>query len=139
MKRKKTATVDTTSANYRNLVVTLSETVGQHQISVMRDAMHPDSLISSEAVHYELVKKIFRDIYRANRCYHLNASIDCHTTFDVLGKIHADLVDSDQSDVDQIGLIREIGEATRTFFERHDSCPTVVEIDAHNSSLRPSR
>lgn len=138
MKRKKTAPVDTTSANFRNLAITLSETVGQHQISVEPNAMHPDSLISSEAVHYELVKKIFRDIYRANHCYHLNAPIDCHTTFDVLGKIHADLIESDKSDIDQIGLIRIIGEATRSFFEKHDLCPMNSDIVARKSSVTPS-
>ncbi len=138
MKRKKTSSVDTTSANYRNLAITLSETVGQHQISVERNAMHPDSLISSEAVHYELVKKIFRDIYRANRCYHLNAPIDCHITFDVLGKIHADLLDSDKADIDQIGLIRLIGEVTRSFFEKHDVCPVKSEPEAQKTSVTPS-
>lgn len=119
--------MDPTSANFRNFAVSLSESVGQHHISVVRDAMHPNALISSEAVHYELVKKIFRDIYRANHCHHLNASVDCDTTFDVLGRIHADLVDSKTSDVDQIGLLRKIGEATRIFFETHDSCTPVPQ------------
>lgn len=138
MKRKRSTTLDTTSANFRNFVVTLSETVGQHHISVVQDAMHPNALISSEAVHYELVKKIFREIYRANHCYHLNASVDCNTTFDVLGKIHADLVDSDLSDVDQISLLREIGEATRIFFETHDCCPPISQSSPpRNSSVTP--
>lgn len=139
MKRKRSANLDTTSANFRNLAVTLSDAVGQHHISVVRDAMHPNALISSEAVHYELVKKIFRDIYRANHCYHLNASVDCNTTFDVLGKIHADLIDSETSDVDQISLLREIGEATRIFFESHNSCPPPVRQSSRprNSSVTP--
>ncbi len=135
MKRKKRSRVDTTSANFRNLVVSLSESIGQHQISVVLDAMHPDTLISSEAVHYELVKKIFRDIYRANHCYHLNAPIDCHTTFDVLGRIHAELIDSEKSDVDQIGLLYSIGEFTRNFFETHNSCPPMPTFEAHPSSV----
>lgn len=137
MKRKKTAHIDTTSANFRNLVISLSESVGQHQISVVRDAMHPNALISSEAVHYELVKKIFREIYRANRCYHLNATVDCHKTFDVLGKIHAELVDSEKSDVDQIRLLHSIGEATRIFFEAHDSCPSNLASESKDSSVTP--
>ena len=134
MKPKKSTPIDTTSANYRNLAFTLSEAVGQHQIAIAHDAMHPDSLISSEAVHYELVKKIFRDIYRANHCYHLNASIDCHTTFDVLGKIHAQLLDSDKSDIDQIDLIRNIGVATRSFFETHNSCPSESNFKTQQTS-----
>lgn len=137
MKRKKTAHIDTTSANFRNLVISLSDSVGQHHISVVRDAMHPNALISSEAVHYELVKKIFRDIYRANRCYHLNATVDCHKTFDVLGKIHAELVDSEKTDVDQIGLLQNIGEATRKFFEAHDSCPSNQTPESKDSSVTP--
>ncbi len=99
--------------------------------------MHPNALISSEAVHYELVKKIFRDIYRANRCYHLNATVDCHKTFDVLGKIHAELVDSEKTDVDQIGLLQNIGEATRKFFEAHNSCPSNQTSESNNSPVTP--
>ncbi len=137
MTRRKSAQIDTTSANFRNLAISLSNSVGEHQISVVRDAMHPNALISSEAVHYELVKKIFRHIYRANRCYHLNAPIDCNTTFDVLGKIHAELVDSDKSDIDQIQLLRSIGEAARLFFETHDSCPPVSTSEARTSSVIP--
>ncbi len=135
MKHKRKVRIDTATANFRNLAVSLSESVGEHHISVVRDAMHPNLLISSEAVHYELIKKIFRDIYRANRCYHLNASVDCHITFDVLGKIHAELIDSQTADVDQIGLLHNIGEATRIFFETHNSCPPVAPSKVHSSSV----
>ena len=135
MKRKKSVSIDTASANFRNFVVTLSDRIGQHQIPVVRDAMHPNALISSEAVHYDLVKRIFRDIYRANHCYHLNASVSCHTTFDALGKVHAQLIDSDKTDIDQIGLLREIGEAAREFFEQHETDTPVPAAQKKSASI----
>ena len=121
---------------FRRLVIALSESIGRHQIPVVFDATHPKRIINSDAVHYDLVKKIFLSIYRANRCYHLNAGIEFHQTFDALGKIQAELMHSITTDVDQIELLHTIGRHTGKFFEDHNSLPTESTIcqSTHSSS-----
>ena len=120
MKKTKTFTVNESSTTFRNLTITLSETIGQHQIPLVHNATHPANVITSDAVHYDLVKKILRRIYRANRCYHLNAKINFQATFDALGQIQAELLDSTESDIDQINLLHDIGASTREFFFKLD-------------------
>ena len=112
-------------ANFRQLAITLSNGIGRHQIPIVEDAMHPAALITSDAIHYELVKKIFRTIYRANHCYHLNASIDFVKTFDALGRIQEELLNSRDSDIDQVNLLHQIGTLSVEFFRERNSYPSI--------------
>ena len=121
--------------SFRNLVMTLSEIIGQHHIPLITNAMHPRSLIYADAVHYELVKKTLHSIYRANRCYHLNATVKFFPTFDALGKIQGELFASDTTDIDQVHLIQHMGEVAAEFFKTHNSFPSGLEIESNSPSI----
>lgn len=122
---------------FRNLADSLSNAVGEHQIPVVRSATHPAKVISPEAVHYDLVKKLFRAVYRANRCFHLNAPVDFERTFDVLGEFHGELISSDATDIDQMRLIQDIGHHAIEFFRTHGSVPDELEIKEDVSQAVP--
>lgn len=113
-------------ATFRKLVSTLADKIGHHQIPVEQTAMHPAALITSDAIHYDIVKKLTRSIYRANNCYHLNAPVYFESTFDAIGKIYGEVVNSDDSDIDQVNLIHQIGIVAAEFFKTYNSYPTAL-------------
>ena len=101
------------SVSYRQLAIYLSDNIGQCQIPIHSDAMHPDNIVAQDAVHYQLVKSTLRTIYRTNRCYHLDAPISFLPTFDALGKIQIKLLESSSADIDQVNLLHQIGSCTK--------------------------
>ena len=108
---------------YLELIIFLSRTVGAHQIPVNVTATHCNEVIAPDAVHYDLVKKIARTLYRANRCFHVSAPIRFDRTFDALGKIHKELAESERTDIDQMNLLHDIGVNTREYFESKSFSP----------------
>ncbi len=112
---------------FRQLALTLAESLGEHQIPLVDSADHLRLFVCSDAVHYELVKKVFRSVYKANHCYHLNAPVAFTTTFDALGKIHFELTHSDTADIDQIRLLHDIGESAADYFKRNASLPASLD------------
>ncbi len=113
-------------ATFRKLVSTLADNIGHHQIPVEQTAMHPAALITSDAIHYDIVKKLTRAIYRANNCYHLNAPVYFEATFDAIGEIYGDVVNSNDSDIDQVNLMQQIGIVAAEFFKTDNSYPTAL-------------
>ena len=111
------------TAVYLELLVFLSRTVGAHQIPVNEVATHQNEVVDPDAVHYDLVKKIARTLYRANRCFHVSAPIRFDRTFDALGLIHKELAESERTDIDQMNLLHDIGVSTRKYFESKTSSP----------------
>ncbi len=104
-------------------MVSLSNAIGRHQLSLNESAMRPKELVAPDAVHYDLVKKIALNVYRANRCFHINAPIDRQRTFDALGTIQGELLQSDRTDIDQMNLVHEIGIHCAEFFDSRSDSP----------------
>ena len=124
------------AATFRRLVATLSNNIGNHHIPVVESAMHPSEIIAPDAVHYDLVKKVFRSLYRANHCYHLDAPVTFENTFDKLGEIYNELIHCDKTDIDQVKLLQDIGTQATKFFSKHNLLPQLVSPrelnDAHS-------
>ncbi len=125
MSKKRSSRKSVPYATFRKLIVTLADDIGRHQIPIVESAMHPASLITSDAIHYELVKSLFRKIYRANNCYHVNAPVYFHSTFDAIGSTYGEILNSSTSDVDQVSLIQNIGDVAVDFFKTYDSYPSM--------------
>lgn len=124
------------SVSFRQLAIHLSYHIGQCQIPIHSDAMHPDNIVAQDAVHYQLVKSTLRTIYRANHCYHLDARISFLPTFDALGKIQTELLESSSADIDQVNLLHQIGNCAKQFFQDRNSYPTSDQIQQSLSSPR---
>ncbi len=73
-------------------------------------------MLSPDAVHHELIQEIVRTVYCVNHCGNLGAKITMEDTFTALGRVRMKLLKSEQSDVDQINLLDNIGWYTRQYF-----------------------
>ena len=125
MARKRSKRKSVPYATFRKLASTLADRIGYHQIPIDSTAMHPAALITPDAIHYDLVKKLMRAIYRSNSCYHLNAPVYFESTFDAIGSIYGDVINSVDSDIDQVNLVHEIGSVAADFFKTYNSYPSV--------------
>ncbi len=132
MVRETATKIGKPKTTFRQFAFVLADSLGEHQIPLDDRADHLRLFVCSDAIHYELVKKVFRSIYKANRCYHLNAPIAFAATFDVLGRIHFELTQSDTTDIDQIKLLHDIGEIAADYFKRHASIPLCLDSAAPN-------
>ena len=139
MVKGKLTNLSKSRTSFRQFAKVLSDSIGQHQIPIIEDSDHPGSFISSEAIHYELVKRIFRSIYKANHCYHLNAPVTFLPTFDVLGKIHVELTNSGTSDIDQVNLLHDIGEIAADYFKNYESFPSRFDPSTLNYGRNSSK
>lgn len=136
MGKKRSRNKSVPYATFRKLVSALADNVGHHQIPVDESAMHPAALIKPDAIHYDLIKKLMRAVYRSNRCYHLNAPVYFDSTFDAIGKIYGEVVNSSKSDIDQVNLVHEIGIVAAEFFKAYNSYPSTAhsELSAASSN-----
>lgn len=105
---------------FRDLVVHLADRVGRQHIPVNDRADDIHDLLGADAVHHELIKRIVRNVYKKNRCGHLDSIVDADNTFVTLGQIRSELTASQSSDIDQINLVDNIGEAAHRWFRVFD-------------------
>ncbi|MDH3637710.1 MAG: hypothetical protein OES09_04525 [Gammaproteobacteria bacterium] len=111
---------------FRTLLVELAHRVGDHHIPVNTGANDIHEFVGVDAVHHELVNQIVRQIYKANRCGHLDAEVSHKPTFAVLGRIRGQLSQCRQSDIDQVNLLDALGWAVREIFANHELIPNTV-------------
>lgn len=120
---------------YRRLMTRLSDLVGRHQLPVNPDAADINDILDGDPVHCDLARQVVRSIYRSGRCGHLDAKIRAETVFNSLGDIRARLVADNETDVDQINLLEELGWASRVLFAtpppgaKHQTEPDTIGDD----------
>ena len=125
---------------FRDLVVHLADRVGRQHIPVNERADDIHGLLGADAVHHELIKRIVRNVYKKNRCGHLDSIVDADSTFITLGQIRGELTASKFSDIDQINLVDSIGEAARRWFrvfDRNDDPRSGVGSDPDATRIIP--
>lgn len=105
---------------FRALMVEIAHRVGDHHIPVYSGAADIHSFVGTDAVHHDLVVQIIRQIYKANRCGHLDAAVASRPTFAVLGRIRGHLSQCGQSDIDQVNLLDTLGWVVREIFTDHE-------------------
>ena len=111
---------------FRVLMTELANRVGDHHIPVNPGAPDIHAFLGADAVHHELVAQIVRQIYKANRCGHLDAAVSSRPTFAVLGRIRGRLSQCGQSDIDQVNLLDTLGWAVREMFANRERIPSGV-------------
>lgn len=99
----------TRSIPFRTALVALVDRLGKHQLSICERAQEIHDLIEPDAVHPDLVRRIVRTIYKANRCCHLDAPIYIEPTLDSIGAVRGTLLRRSGTDVQQLDLVDEIG------------------------------
>lgn len=132
---------------FRDLMLRLADQIGRHHLPVVDDAHEIGEFLGDDAIHHELVKRVVRSVYRANRCGHLNAQISANPTFDAIGKIRGELFRSNETDIEAIRLMDQIGDLVSQSFMQAESkiadrpcdspstrSPSTSTGDADNSS-----
>jgi hypothetical protein len=104
------------SARFRELIVWWADQMGRHHVPLQDETRDINDLLSHDAVHHELIQEIVRGVYCQNRCGHLDAAISVEDTFTALGRVREKLLQSMQSDVDQINFLDNLGWCTRQYF-----------------------
>lgn len=133
--RELMAALSDAAVSFRALVSRLADHVGRHHIPVNDHASDIHELLGADAVHHDLIRRVIRRIYKANRCAHLDALIYPAPTFTVLGQIRSELAASTRTDVDQINLVDEIGWATRGIFGLHPTIQADPLLSATRSEV----
>ena len=98
----------TLEITFRQLMRHLAVCLGQHQFPVNDRVSDIADILSDVAIHHELTRRIIREIYKANRCGHLDATIAIEPTLKILGKIQGDLMRSSNSDIDIVRYFSEL-------------------------------
>jgi len=123
--------------NFRQLILLLAEKVGHHHLPVNADANELREFLGSDAVHHDLVTKVVRSIYKANRCGYLDAPISKSITFATLGKLQRGIAQSQTTDIDQFNLINDFGNViSKNFIESPSTSDQGV--DNHGNDISQS-
>jgi len=132
---------------FRNLLLQLADAVGRHQLPLDEQAHEIRDFLRPDAVHHEIVKRLVLEIYRANRCGHLNAAVAYEDTITPLIALRRELRHSLHSDVDQVRLVDVLCEETERLFgvEPPSATPartgnaTVIPLPARVQAQRARR
>jgi hypothetical protein len=106
---------------FRMLADFLEERMGSHQFPLNPDATSPRDLFSGCALHEELSKQLLRDIYKRNRCHHLDDEIRCDFTEAVLMDIRNGLLANNSGmDIDKYNYVEDVCQVVSDFFRSGD-------------------
>jgi hypothetical protein len=108
---------------FRRLIEYMADLLGGHHVPVRRDAREIREFLLPDAIHDDLLKRLVSRLYRANRCAHLDAAIDCEATLDALGEMRLELLRSPRTDIDQYGFIEDFCAGAGAFFADADDNP----------------
>lgn len=97
---------------FRQYIHLLAESIGLHQIPVLRHATEIRYFLAEDAVHHQMVTALVRDIYKKNCCGHLDAIIDPTKTMSLLVKRRSVLLSQDDVDICRVRLMNQLYEVS---------------------------
>jgi hypothetical protein len=104
---------------FLELVQELEHRLGSHQLPLRRRARGLSDLIDDGALHPDLMRRLLRELYVANRCRQLADPVSQTITLDVLGSIRFEVLESPSSDIDLCRTIEEFCAAVTALFAEH--------------------
>ena len=93
---------------FRQFIHILAERIGMHQIPVVDGASEIREFLTPDAVHHELITTLVRDIYKTNRCGHLDARINADVTRTTIGAMRASILTEKGTDVCRYRLVNQV-------------------------------
>ena len=103
---------DRRTMTFRQYIHLLAEKVGLHQLPVVPNANEIRYFLAEDAVHHQFVTTLVRDIYKRNRCGHLDANIDPAKTMSLLGTIRSALLTEKDADICRVRLMNQLCEVS---------------------------
>lgn len=123
---------------FRKLINFLGDCLGSHQVPVRPRARELADFLRADAVHHDLVKPLVREIYRANRCGHLDAAVYREPTLEVLARFRLELLRRPGTDVDQFNFAESLCENAAAFFDKANPTPVSMRR-SHRAAPAPAQ
>ena len=102
----------TTLVRYRNYFERLEAHLGVLLIPIQHNATGPRQIVTTEALHADVIRKAAVDIYRKNQCRGMESPIQLFPTLDALGNLRFRAEQSDTTDQTTIDFLELLGQAT---------------------------
>ncbi len=112
---------------FRQYIHHLAKKIGLHQVPVVLDATEIRYFLAEDAVHHEFVTTLVRDIYKKNLCGHLDAAVDNKKTLSLLGRVRADLLTENNTDICKIRLMNQFCEISSEILSCDSQQETVTD------------
>ena len=93
---------------FRQYIHLLAESIGLHQIPVLRHSTEIRYFLAEDGVHHQFVTALVRDIYKKNSCGHLDATIDPDKTLSHLAIQRSALLSEDDTDICKVRLMNQL-------------------------------
>ncbi len=103
------------SESFLNYLRFVSDMLGGDILPLVNDGQDVDRLIAEQAIDYELMQQLVKNIRLHNSVIGVNDLIVPYPTLDALGELRGKLL-RQRGDVNQISLIDRIGELTVSYF-----------------------
>ena len=105
------------SKTFRQLVVHLSDHFGNLNLGIDYRANSLEKLLPHDGVQRQTVHAILQSIYQNNQCGDLDSAVSLEHTFDGLGDLGWALRSCDETGVDEITLLEQVGECLAVWFQ----------------------
>lgn len=99
---------------FRDFITALAERIGMHQIPVHAGASEIRNFLGHDAVHHDFITALVRDLYRKNRCSHLDAAIDPQLTMKTISLARNGLVQARDTDICRYRFVDTLFHEART-------------------------
>ena len=111
---------DRRTMTFRQYIHLLAEKVGLHQLPVIPNANEIRYFLAEDAVHHQFVTTLVRDIYKRNRCGHLDAGIDPAKTMSLLGTMRSSLLTEKDADICRVRLMNQLCEISTLLLDKKE-------------------
>ncbi|MCK5360559.1 MAG: hypothetical protein KAJ95_08020 [Gammaproteobacteria bacterium] len=115
---------------FRQYIQLLAESIGLHQIPVVRHSAEIRYFLAEDGVHHQFVTALIRDIYKKNSCGHLDAIIDPEKTLSQLSIQRSALLSEDDTDICRVRLMNQLCELSAIILSKEQvSSSATVSIE----------
>ena len=94
----------------------LAQYLGDLLLPLAHQATSPKTIVSSEALHSEIVKRMAIKIYRSNNCLGMKSPVSLFSTLDALGQLRYEITIKETTDTQSIDFLESVGRATIEIF-----------------------
>ena len=101
-----------TLVGFRNYFEQLEAHLGTLLVPIQHAATGPRQIVTAEALHTDLARKVAVEIYRENQCRGMESPVRLFPTLDALGRLRFKTEDSNTTDRASVEFLESLGEAT---------------------------
>jgi len=101
-----------TFVGFRNYFEQLEEHLGALLVPIQPRATGPRQIVTAEALHADLARRVAFEVYRENQCRGMESLVRLFPTLDALGRLRLKAEDSNTADQASVEFLESLGEVT---------------------------